>query len=256
MPDLWSWNNWIDEAGSTPSGPSATDFPVGNLADSRMGRIWRSSMVGDNATFGFPGPRPVGVIAAFGGDMRGGDTFFLRLSANASGGWEMLNTTVAPAINPLTRQWVVRPADFGLPATVQVARIQVSPKRGRELGRLWCGAADWEPRTTHVFGAEFGVIDYGTRAVAPRSGAVLPSPGAKLRSAMVKYDGLFWDEVEGPARDIALFCGATRQILFVPNDQVYSRESAATLGYLDELNPIIVAGWGRGERQFRIVESG
>ena len=257
MADLWSWNNWVDESGAAITGPALSSFPATNLADPRVARVWRPSGVNSAVTVIFPGQRPVSVIGMFGGDTKPGDRFNLRLSSSSSGAYDILNREIAPVIDPITRQWIIRTADLGLAESVPtVGRVQIVVQTGGDVGRLWIGPADWTTRVNHAWGAEFGAVDYGHMVVSPTSGAQFPSQGTKRRTEAVKYDSLYPDEIEGPVRTMMLLCGTTRQMLYVPTDEVYSREKAAILGYLDELSPIVMAGWQRGERSFRVLESG
>ena len=85
MPELWSWNNWVDENGTTYGGTGTTDFPVSNLALPQIGRIYRAATLGTAITFTFPGVRSISVIAGFGGNVAAGHRFTLRLSTAASG---------------------------------------------------------------------------------------------------------------------------------------------------------------------------
>ena len=257
MADAWSWNNWVDESGTTISGASATGFPAAQLANPQLGRVWRPAAAGSAVTFTFAGQRQVSIIGAFGGGLKPGDRFNLKLSSASTGAFDILSREIGPDIDPISRQWIVRMADFNLSDTVDnVARVQIASLNGADIGRVWCGPADWTPRVNHVYGAEFGAIDYGRKTVSAQSGAVYAGNGPKRRTESVKYDALYMDEVEGPARSMMLLCGTTRQVLYLPEDTFYSREKSAILGCLDEISPIIAAGWERGERAFRIAESG
>lgn len=259
MPDYWSWRNWIDDPGAMlQAAGSAPGFPVSNIQDPRVGRVWRTQRDATeryvDATF--PVGRDVRLVGCFGGDLRANARFLLQLSSTSSGAFDVFDAVIQPTTDDRIRQWFWWPEVAGLGETVRVRRMRLSPIDTYEIGRLWATETEWRPEVGHILGSGFGVADYGRRQVTPISGTIITSRGARLRNFTARYDAISGEEARGAVMQMDLSAGATGQVLFIPNPDVYPPHRHAVLGNIEALNPIIAAGWRRNTREYTIQESG
>ncbi len=257
MADTWCWTNLIDDDATTMTATgTVAGFPPSNIGDPRVGRVWRNA-TGGGVYITFGAPKRVDVLGVFGGDMQPGHRWIIGMSANATGGYEFTREYI-PEIAEGSRQWVFWMANLAGPTLdpATIRRITVIPMDSREIGRIWAGPADWTTSVSHMLGSEFGMVDLGGKQVVPRSGAIIPSRASKRRTHSPRYDALSEAEVTGEARRMDRMAGATAQVLFLPDPEVYETSEYAVLGYLRELNPITTAGWQRFEREYTILETG
>lgn len=260
MGDIWSWNNAVDGDGTvleSVSG-SAGDLVTANLRDPRVGKIWRAGAMPAELRIALPAMAGISVIGLFGANLAqmGSVTISLGTADGANDVWEQ---AVSPAVLASSRQAIVmvRDGDGELSgANASHATIKATGTVPLQVGRVWIGQADWEPRVSHsTDGTAWGTIDRSTVADTPKSGARLGDRGARLRTFSAGYDALYPDEMFGRLLDMD-DRGLLGQMLFVPVPDVYPADRMAILGYLRELPESKFLGFLRGGRSLSIVEAG
>lgn len=244
--DIWCLRNAVDMAALTASPVSVAALGPGRLQDPRVGVVWRPSASGTELTINLAETETIDVFAVFGISSLEDLTFELSL---AGGAW-------SPQIDPIARAafWIAE-RDAGSAPSVSSISLTVNGA-APDIGRIWAGPAHWRPTVNHVAGAAQNVVDYGSVERAARSGAVFTDSARRLRRHVVQYEALELSEWDGPAWDLDMLAGTTKQLLFIPDHEYYPPERHAILGYQEALSPIEQIIWRRARRSYTMMEAG
>ena len=260
MSDCWSWNNATDADGTLISSitGSAGELGTDNLRDPRVGKVWRAGGMPAELRIALAATGDVSIFGIFGVNFAALGVVTLRLGTTPGAG-DLWEEELDPEFTALDRQavFVLRDGAGALaPVAASHATILADGGVPLEIGRVWIGGADWEPRVTHTFeGTGWRADDLSSRSRTPRSGAFLVDRGARRRSFTAQYGAISPSEYE-----VALFDmddrGLAQQLLFVPTEDSYNPHRFAVLGYLGEMPSTDWRTLLTAERSLTILEAG
>lgn len=252
--DIWSWNNAVDAAGtlvSSSTGP-AGDLVEANIRDPRVAKIFRADATPCDLSVALGASGAVSIFGLFGVNFASLGTVTLKLGT-AEGSDDLWSYEIDPNVLPLETQGV-----FVLDAAVEPSYATVSVSEGDplEVGRIWLGAADWEPTRSHTYdGSRWGYDDLSLRSRTQRSGAYLIDRGSRLRTFTAAYNGLAEADY-ATALPIMDRRGLAQQMLFIPTTDTYDPHEFAVLGYLADMPSTAWRTLALAERALTINEAG
>lgn len=260
MADYWSWNNALDAAGvslESVSG-SAGDLDVANIRDPRVGRIWRSGSTPNELRVALPATAGISIVGIFGANLSAVGSLTVWLGSEPGVG-DVWQGEIDPLLQPTAPQavWVLRDSTGAL-APVAAAHVTVKAAGivPLEIGRLWVGGADWQPRVGHTVESGWQVRDLSSVTRTPRSGSRLVDRAARRPVFTAAYDALYPEEYNDALRRMDRDRGLASQMLFVPNPDIYDPTEFAVLGGLVDLPETKFLGFLRGGRTMTILEDG
>lgn len=252
--DIWCMDNAISTAGLV--GASAVPgLGPERLRDPRIGVVWRTPAGGGDLTITFNPPVSLEVFSIHGLNPV---TTPLELDIGTAPGLSDIRSGPwAPVIDPDVGQGLwINARDLAADPAPVVAEIVLRLGASADLGRIWAGNWHWTPCFGHHYAAAQGFMDLSTIQRSTRSGAVFADAAVVQRTHEVEYNMIEPDEWDGPVFQLSRVAGTARQLLFIPDYDVYPPERHAILGYQESVNPITALGFQRFQKSFVMRESG
>lgn len=260
MSDHWLTDNLLDLTTTVlRSGNTTPDFDASLLVNPRVGRIMRHDAVDETLEVLLATTSPVSIIALFGGDLAQATGVRIQVGS-ADGLNDLLDVTLDAAamdVDFAACQFIYRLVeDGGLAGPADARWVGITMTGFTDLGRVWLGDYHWSPEVGHLYGGGQGVDDLSTRNTNPRTGGVYVDRAARLRTHRVRYDAISPEERENKVRSLNLLSGESKQLLWIPDPDVYSLQKDSILGYLRNLSPIAAARYRAFDAQFNVRQSG
>lgn len=225
--------------GALSASSEAATLPATNLADKRIGKVWRSLVTTASFDVDFLSAYSIRALGIFGATLSSTDTVRHRLSAVSVGAGELLDTG-AIACGVI--------ADYNQHLHILAAAVTarywrcdiVATSRAAEgyfdVGRAWAGSV-WAPERGFTLGWQDGWRDTSRVTRAMRSGAVFTDVGVMYREMRVSFDMLS-EADRTAAKALDAYAGRNGQILFIPDADSANINIEAILGRMKDTSPI------------------
>jgi|GEM_PF-3100109 len=260
MPDpaiILSWTNHVDASAAILSASAAVGaMPVANIADSRMGRRWRTATLTAYGQVDFGSDKTVGVVALrFARDTTFPTAGTVQHQLDADGG-----TAGAGAAYDSTAVAINTADGYGyhvhVPASSVAARywrftFNVSGVSFIDTSRAWAGEA-WSPTYNIAFGYGDEWEDMSRMSQAERSGAAFVDPRNRQRLFSFGLEAMSESERDD-IREMQRIAGVSQQVLLVKNSDSPAKETV--LGRLDRSTPILHPNLPIFSKAFLLKES-
>jgi len=226
---LLSWENQVDSSSAIlTSSQHVGDLSISNVADSIIGRRWRTTSLTAYGQIDFGSNKTIGVLGLrFPRDTPFPTAGTVNHALDANGGTAGAGVAYSSPSTPIdtTTGYGYHSHILASPVTARYWRFtfNVSGVGYIDVGRAWAGEA-WRPTYNIVLGYEDGWADLSRASRSQRSGAEFIDVRPRQREFAFGLEALS-DAEKNDIREMGRITGVSNQLLFIKDPAAPSQES-------------------------------